>query len=74
MCLRKRSKAVSYPNSKFKINDYVDFYHKDDVYFGHISNIYLDEKGEVLYDIDIAGQCPATLREIKEEKVIRLHK
>ena len=71
---KKQSKAVSLSNSKFKIGEYVDFHHKDDLYFGHISNIYLDADGSVLYDIDIAGQCPATLTEIKEEKVVRIHK
>jgi hypothetical protein len=74
MLFKKRSKAVSYPDSKFKINDYVDFFHKDDLYFGHISNIYLDSKQEVLYDIDIAGQCPATLEGISEAKIVRIHK
>ena len=59
--------------SKFKLKDFVDFYYKDDVYFGRISKVYLDTEGQVNYDIDIAGQCPATLTEIKEEKVIRIH-
>ena len=74
MFFRKKKKVLEAINSKFKLNDFVDFYYKDDIYFGKISNIYLDESGEVLYDIDIAGQCPATLSEIKEEKVIRIHK
>ena len=71
---KKKSKAVSLINSRFNMGDYVDFYHRDDLYFGHISNIYLDENNEVLYDIDIAGQCPATLTKIKEEKVVRIHR
>lgn len=74
MCFKKKSKPLVQINSKFKLGDYVDFYHKDDVYFGHISKIYLDSESNVIYDIDIAGQCPATLTEIKEEKVIRIHK
>lgn len=74
MCFRKKSKAVSYPDSKFKLGEYVDFFYKDDLYFGHISNIYLDGSGQVLYDIDIAGQCPATLSEIPESKIVRIHK
>ena len=75
MCIfKKKSKIAIQINSKYKLGDYVDFYHKDDVYFGHISKIYLDSKNQVIYDIDIAGQCPATLTEIKEEKVIRIHK
>lgn len=74
MWFKKKKKEVVQVNSKFSLNDFVDFYYRDDIYFGNISNIYLAESGEVLYDIDIAGQCPATLTEIKEEKVIRIHK
>ena len=75
MCLFRRKKEEVHINieSKFKLNDYVDFFYKDDVYFGHISNIYLDKKGCIIYDIDIAGQCPTTFTNIKEEKVIRIH-
>jgi len=74
MCFRKKNNKKIEINSKYSLNDYVDFYHKDDVYFGRISKIYLDSENQVIYDIDIAGQCPATLTEIKEEKVFRLHK
>ena len=73
MCFRRRTKETIQINSKYNVRDYVDFYYKDDIYFGHISNIYLDSNNEVIYDIDIAGQCPATLTEIKETKVIRIH-
>lgn len=73
MFFKRKSKNNVQINSKFKLGDYVDFYYKDDIYFGHISNIYLDSEKHVNYDIDIAGQCPATLTKIKEEKVIRIH-
>lgn len=73
MFFKKKKKETVQINSKFKLNDFVDFYYRDDVYFGKISNVYLASGGEVLYDIDIAGQCPATLTEIEEEKVIRIH-
>ena len=74
MFFKKRRKVEQQINSKFKVNDFVDFYYRDDVYFGKISKVYLAPSGEVLYDIDIAGQCPATLNEIEEKKVIRIHK
>ena len=61
-------------DSKFHINDYVDFYYKDDVYFGVISDIYLLENRNVVYNIDIARQCPTTIEKIVESKVIRFHK
>ena len=73
MFFKRKSKNNVQINSKFKLGDYVDFYYKDDIYFGHISNIYLDSEKHVNYDIDIAGQCPVTLTKIKEEKVIRIH-
>ena len=73
MCFRKKIVQTPKIESKFKLNDYVDFFHKDDLYFGHISKIYLDENKHVIYDIDIAGQCPATLVGISEEKVVRIH-
>lgn len=74
MFWRKKKKVTIEVISKFKVDDFVDFYHKDDIYFGKISKVYLDGSGEVLYDIDIAGQCPATLTEINQDKVIRIHK
>ena len=73
MFFRKKVAKKPEIHSKFKLNDYVDFFHKDDIYFGHISNIYLDDNNKVIYDIDIAGQCPATLVGINEEKVVRIH-
>ena len=73
MCFKRKTKEILQINSKFKLGDYVDFYYKDDIYFGHISNIYLDSRNQVIYDIDIAGQCPSTLIEILESKVIKIH-
>ena len=74
MFFKRKKKVLEQINSKFKLSDFVDFYYQDDVYFGKISNVYLASSGEVLYDIDIAGQCPATISEIEENKVIRIHK
>ena len=74
MFFKKKSNIIRVINSKFKVGDYVDFFYKDDLYFGHISSIALDKNKQVIYDIDIAGQCPATLNGIEEEKVVRIHK
>lgn len=74
MFIKKRRQISVTIESKFKRNDYVDFFYKDDLYFGHISNIYLDDKKNVIYDIDIAGQCPTTFTNISEEKLVRIHK
>lgn len=71
----KKKKAVKTPiNSLFHVNDFVDFWHRDDVYFGVVSDVKLNEEQKVTYDIDIAGQCPITFTGILESQIIRIHK
>ena len=74
MCLfRKHKENIPQFDHKFSKGDFVDFWHRDDVYFGTVSKVNLVNK-KVLYDIDVAGQCPTTFEGIEEEKVIRIHK
>lgn len=75
MCFfRKNRREIPNIPTKFHVGDFVDFWHRDDVYFGDVSEININEKNEIFYDIDIAGQCPTTFTNISEEKVIRIHK
>lgn len=75
MCFfRKNQREISTISSKFHIGDFVDFWHRDDVYFGLVSNVEKSNGNSITYDIDIAGQCPTTFTKIPEEKVIRIHK
>lgn len=73
MCLFKKRKIEEIINSKFKINDFVDFKYRDDIYFGIVSDIYKVEDC-IFYDIDIAGQCPTTITKVSEDRLIRIHK
>ena len=74
MILFRKKPKIIVVNAKFKLNDFVDFYYRDDIYFGTISKIYLDDDNRIIYDIDIAGQCPVTMKGISENRVIRIHK
>ena len=75
MCFfRKNRPQIPNIPTKFKVGDFVDFWHRDDVYFGSISNITFDSGNNIFYDIDIAGQCPTTFTNVEEAKVIRIHK
>ena len=75
MCFfRKKPREIPVISSKFHVGDFVDFWHRDDVYFGLVSNVEKSNGNSVTYDIDIAGQCPTTFTKIPEEKVIRIHK
>lgn len=74
MCLfKKREEIVPKFDHKFSKGDFVDFWHRDDVYFGTVSSVKL-VGNKAVYEIDIAGQCPTTFEGIEEEKVIRIHK
>ena len=72
MKLFKRRKAEK--NSKFKLTDFVEFYYKDEICYGTITDIYYKEENKIFYDIDLAGQCPTTIENIEESKVIKIHK
>lgn len=75
MCFfRKKPSEIPNISTKFHVGDFVDFWHRDDVYFGNVSDITFDRENNIFYDIDIAGQCPTTFTKIPEEKVIRIHK
>ena len=75
MCFfRKNHREILNISSKFHVGDFVDFWHRDDIYFGVVSNIEKTNTNGVTYDIDIAGQCPTTFTKIPEEKVVRIHK
>lgn len=68
----KLFKRKKYPEqAKYKKGDYVNFRYRDDLYFGYIYEAKVDG-GEVLYVIQIAGQCPSFVRDYKERDIIGL--
>lgn len=74
MCFFKKKKVVKVQiDSKFKKGDYVNFRHRDELYFGWIWLIYykhVDGKTEIAYDIQIAGQCPTVVKGVLEPQII----
>ena len=67
---RRKSK---YPEiAKYKEDDYVNFRYRNELYFGYIHEAHLTDEGKVVYTIQIAGQCPAYIRNYKEEDIIGL--
>ena len=66
MCLfRKKQKIVS----KFSDGDYVRFKYRGELTFGWVYKIYTDKEGNVMYDIQIGGQCPAVLYGFQENQL-----
>lgn len=68
--IRKR-KSVYPENAKYKLKDYVNFRYRGELYFGYIYGA-KEVEGNILYTIQIAGQCPALIYDYKEENIIGL--
>ena len=64
---KKKEKVLPVPDSKFVPGDRVYFKHRGDRTTGHIYRVYAGENGEVLYDVQVGGQCPYFLYGMKEE-------
>ena len=54
-------------NTKFKIKDPVSFRYNGELTFGWIYKIKVSKEGIVTYDIQVGGQCPYFVHDIKEE-------
>lgn len=64
-----------YPeNAKFKLNDFVNFRYRNELYFGYIYDAKVMEDGKITYTIQLGGQCPGFIYGYKEEDIIGLKK
>ena len=64
----KRKKKISI-ESKYIKGDTVNFKHHGELTFGIICNVKANEEGTVLYDIQIGGECPSIIYNVKEDIV-----
>lgn len=68
MCFfKKKTKKVEI-NSKYKLQDFVQFRYRDTIALGNIVDI-KEKDGVVYYDIQIGGECPAILTDIEEKTI-----
>lgn len=47
------------------------FKYRNDIMNGYVYRIYLSPSGEVMYDIQIGGECPAVINNIPETEVVK---
>ncbi|MBQ9978449.1 MAG: hypothetical protein IJP20_01495 [Clostridia bacterium] len=67
---KRTSKRSSYPeNAKYKLRDFVRFRHRGELHFGFIHEARV-ENGEVLYTIQMGGECPTFVYNYKEENIV----
>lgn len=66
MCFFKKKKKEVIVGL-YKKGDNINFPFKNEMTPGIIYDIKKDEEGEIIYDIQIGGECPAIIRGIKEK-------
>lgn len=74
MFFKRKKKNVFPENAKYKKDDYINFRYRGELYFGYVSEGFIDENGNITYTIQIAGQCPTFIYNYKEEDIIGLKK
>ena len=69
---KKKETKKPAPESKFHFGDPVYFKHRGDRTVGRIYDVYAAEDGSVLYEVQVGGQCPYVLHDMKEEELTLL--
>ena len=68
---KKKIKKATYPeNAKYKLRDFVRFRHRGELHFGFIHEAHADESGNILYTIQMGGECPTFVYNYKEESIV----
>lgn len=66
---KKRSKSGYPEEATYKFRDFVRFRHRGEVRFGFIHEARV-EGGEVLYTIQMGGECPTFVYNYRESDII----
>ena len=64
-----KKKPVYPENAKYQLGDFVRFRHRGELHFGFIHEARV-ENGEVLYTIQMGGECPTFVYNYKEENIV----
>lgn len=61
--------------AKYKLKDFVNFYHRGEMRFAWVYDAKVDKtSGEILYTMQVGGQCPALVYDVSETDIIGLKK
>lgn len=69
----QKMNSLNRVEGKYKLGEFVHFRYRDELYFGYVNWVYKKED-QLLYDIQVGGQCPAIIKGIKEEALFIVEK
>ena len=68
---KKKDKKPVWPEeAQYKFHDFVYFRYKGEISFGYVWEAKMDEEGNVIYTIQIGGECPTFIYNNKEEQIV----
>lgn len=71
MCFFRKKKTVTVTiNSKYLVGDFVKFRHREELDPGVIVAVKLNQNQEIVYDIQIGGECPIVVENVLEKDVV----
>ncbi len=71
MCFFKKKKGEPITGNKYALEQFVRFRYRGELSHGYIYAIKKSEDGHIIYDIQIGGECPAIIRGIGEEDIVK---
>ena len=67
---KKKPRKPDWPEeAKYKVRDFVRFRHRGELHFGFIHEARVED-GEVIYTIQMGGECPTFVYNYKEEDIV----
>ena len=67
---KKKPKKPSWPEEAiFKPRDFVRFRHRGELHFGFVHEARIED-GEVIYTIQMGGECPTFVYNYKENQIV----
>ena len=67
-----RKKVIVQIHGKFELGEPVRFRYRGEICPGYIYKVYLDKDQKVVYDVQIGGECPTVIVNIKEEEILKI--
>lgn len=67
---KKKSNKPEWPEeAKYKPRDFVRFRHRGELHFGFVNEARVED-GEVLYTLQMGGECPTFVYNYKEDQIV----
>lgn len=70
MCFfKKKKEKIVVIGNKYKVNDFVHFKYRGEVAPGYIYDVRYGDVENIIYDIQIGGECPAIIKDVEEKDI-----